>query len=455
MFLDEKAAAWVAFFVLREATVDSVTFGPDVFDPLLDSIPDNALVTDRQGRLVRANLGAQKTFGLSPGQVSRLVTDFFLFQSSEPTPDLGTLTAPFEDIFRKDDGEEIRVAVRVGPAGAERLLWLLTDLSREQDDRQHMIDFMADLTTAQARIREYTRQIEVFQKVVDGLNQGILLTDADERVSFMNAVARTLFGVSLQGRTSTDLRTLISTASKDGLEEITEGEVLILDEAQGRQTRCYLHVSPLSPDNPADRTLVWSLFELTEEISNTQAFIDYSAELADLNRRLQKKNEEIFRLSRTDVLTGVSNRRAILEMLEKTLESARTSGDRVAVVMLDIDRFKRLNDTRGHLMGDQVIRQVASIAQGVLGARAHIGRYGGEEFLLVVPPETVGQVQGLAEAVRAAVERDSQAQGVPVTVTLGVASSTSDHSTDALLAAADAALYRGKESGRNKVVVVS
>lgn len=434
----------------------SISGSPSV--AFLENLPDNALVTDDRGRLVQANGRARSMLALGTGPWTATLAELFPFRD----PDLGprALTGeeqpPFEDIARGLDGREYRVLVRVGPASPGSHLWLVTDLSREQNDRQGMIDYMADLTKAQNKIREYTRQIEVFRQVVNGMDQGIILTDADQKIVFANAFANDLFGRELAGKPVSEMTGLLSSAS-DGQKhhEVPRGEVLVLDEVRGRQTRCYLNVAPLSREDPTDHGLVWTYFELTEEIANTQAFIDFSAELAVMNRDLRIKNEQILHLSRTDVLTGMANRRSILEVLDKSVEFAVERRQDLSIVLLDIDRFKEVNDKRGHLAGDEAIRQVCTFASQVVGAYGTMGRYGGEEFLIVFPGIEKEQARVLAEEVRSAVQKGTIDKGFGVTVTLGVSGLKPEFSgdIDTLLSEADVALYQGKAAGRNRVVV--
>jgi diguanylate cyclase (GGDEF)-like protein len=422
-------------------------------DTYLESLPDNVLVTDHHGKLVQANERARETLALGAGPWTVTLTELFPFRDQDLGPSQGGDRLPFEDIARGLDGRELRVLVRVSAGEAGSQLWLVTDLTNVQDDRQGMIDFMADLTTAQAKIREYTRQIEVFRRIVDGMDQGIVLTDADQKVAFANAFANTLFGTNLGGLPVATLRNLISSASEGMPHDGLKGEVLVLDENRGRQTRCYLNVAPLSRDDDQDHNLVWTFFELTEEIANTQAFIDFSAELALLNRDLRKKHEEILHLSRTDVLTGIANRRSILEMLERAVEFGAAHGQDVSVILFDVDRFKEVNDQFGHLAGDDILRSICRFAGAALDQAGTLGRYGGEEFLVVLPGADLEQARILAEELRVAVQKGTQDQGRQATVTLGVAAFRKGQRVDELLSEADRALYQGKETGRNRVVV--
>jgi diguanylate cyclase (GGDEF)-like protein len=152
----------------------------------------------------------------------------------------------------------------------------------------------------------------------------------------------------------------------------------------------------------------------------------------------------------TDALTGVANRRELETSLERELVRAAHHDDGLAVVLVDLDRFKALNDTHGHQVGDQVLRCVGQVLAEEVGELGTVARYGGEEFAVVLP--RCGPVAGAAtaEQLRAAIERLSGP--VPVTASLGVATFPTDGSdVTALVRAADAALYEAKRQGRNRV----
>ncbi|NMM78256.1 GGDEF domain-containing protein [Acidovorax sp. SRB_14] len=162
------------------------------------------------------------------------------------------------------------------------------------------------------------------------------------------------------------------------------------------------------------------------------------------------------RLAAQDELTGVANRRAIIAALDRDVARAQRTREPMALMMLDVDHFKQVNDRHGHLAGDAVLRTVAGVLRQRVRAQDIIGRYGGEEFLVVLPDTTQEGAHDLAlqlcEAVQAA---PCQWDGVPipVTVSIGVVGgrlAASDH-WDLLVHAADSALYRAKQGGRNRV----
>ena len=157
-----------------------------------------------------------------------------------------------------------------------------------------------------------------------------------------------------------------------------------------------------------------------------------------------------------DVLTGIWNRGAVLDLLHRELERAARAKTATSVLMLDLDHFKKINDTHGHMTGDVVLREVANrIAQSVRSYDL-VGRYGGEEFLVVLPACDKAEVERSANRIRLAIASApilTASSEIPVTASIGAAVIAGDAAAsekDALLAA-DKALYEAKNSGRNRV----
>lgn len=159
-----------------------------------------------------------------------------------------------------------------------------------------------------------------------------------------------------------------------------------------------------------------------------------------------------------DVLTGVPNRKALVDQLHRTLAQASREQRPVAVLMLDIDRFKRVNDTWGHVAGDAVLAAVAQCLKGGLRAQDFMGRYGGEEFLVVLPGTGEAGAATLAEHLRTRVERlvvPWEPEDIRVTISIGVhvLPQAEPAQMQAAIDAADHAMYAAKRTGRNRVVV--
>lgn len=178
--------------------------------------------------------------------------------------------------------------------------------------------------------------------------------------------------------------------------------------------------------------------------------------LGESNRELQAAYERIEGLAMRDELTGAYNRRYLMEVLAR--ESARAERLRrpLTLCLLDVDHFKSVNDTLGHAAGDAVLRKLPEILAAATRGGDVVGRFGGEEFLLVLPDTDARGGGALAERARAAVEA-ADLPGLPagrrVTVTIGLAQLAAGENFHGALARADRALYAGKAGGRNRVAV--
>ncbi len=180
--------------------------------------------------------------------------------------------------------------------------------------------------------------------------------------------------------------------------------------------------------------------------------------LAAQNEQLEKLNRRLFEESRKDPLTNLGNRLRLNEDLDVLQARAERYGHNYAVVLCDVDRFKRYNDHYGHLAGDGVLRRVAGAIANQRRSGDTAYRYGGEEFLVILPEQPIEAATAAADRLRRAVEdlriphETNRPHGI-VTVSVGVAAVSAGHPTsaDELLKQADTALYKSKEAGRNRV----
>ncbi len=178
----------------------------------------------------------------------------------------------------------------------------------------------------------------------------------------------------------------------------------------------------------------------------------------DLLRVYAQRYEQIKELSTIDPVTGLHTRRSITDVLTREWQRARRYDTQLAVMMADLDHFKRINDTYGHPAGDAVLNGVSKLLMRNLRATDAAGRYGGEEILVVLSQIGVQSGAIVAERWRKAAQRASfragDAREISVTVSIGVASIRSDYrSPEELVGAADSMLYRAKNSGRNRVEI--
>ena len=174
--------------------------------------------------------------------------------------------------------------------------------------------------------------------------------------------------------------------------------------------------------------------------------------------RLDETQKRLRHIAMTDELTGLKNRRHIMEQMNKEYQRAVRTGGTLSLILLDIDNFKKVNDSFGHAFGDRVLRAVAQEMLGGLRSYDLLGRIGGEEFLIASPGSTLDDAAGLAERIRQKIKSrkiPDRTQEITVTVSAGVTSlSEQDATADAILQRADDALYLAKQQGRDRVVSV-
>ena len=196
------------------------------------------------------------------------------------------------------------------------------------------------------------------------------------------------------------------------------------------------HVQPFPHRVNGERAVVWIARNIT---------------------RRKLLEEELLQASQTDPLTQTANRRHLMEVLEEHFEEFRRYRHPMAMIMFDLDHFKQLNDRHGHLTGDAVLRSLCKACKSLLRANDLLARFGGEEFVIVLPNTTAAQAASTAERMRThlseAVARELGDE-LAVTVSLGVSELLhSDSNYEQVMHRGDQALYRAKRAGRNRVVV--
>jgi len=180
-------------------------------------------------------------------------------------------------------------------------------------------------------------------------------------------------------------------------------------------------------------------------------------QIADRTADLRAANERLFELATIDPLTGCTNRRHFVERANELILLSRRPGLPITLAIMDLDEFKRVNDTYGHPAGDEVLRMIGRTGRVHMRATDLLGRIGGEEFALMMPNTAIDGAAHFAERLREAIgDEKAQIEGnqVGITVSLGVAEMRPNESFEQLYARADAALYAAKEAGRNRVVSV-
>ena len=369
----------------------------------------------------------------------------------------------------------------------------------EQDE---LDEALRDLAGA---IRERTERAATLAKLTQRINEGLVLEDVLDQVydSFFSLIPYDRIGLALleDDRKIVRARWARSEASRvklgpgyaaalagSSLEEVirtghprilndleayleanpgSDSTRLIVEEGMRSSLTCplivkgepvgFLYFSSTRPD-AYDETHQDLFMQIADQLATIVEKSRLYDELLRLNERLQETMDALERLATRDSLTGLWNRRSILELLQRELARCAREGRTLAAVMVDIDHFKRVNDEIGHLAGDEVLREVTHRVGSSLRSADVLGRLGGEEFLFILSPadeESAREVMERARLACAAAPIASDSSSFEVTVSLGAAVVAAGRGEDlsAVLRAADRALYRAKHSGRNRCEV--
>lgn len=189
--------------------------------------------------------------------------------------------------------------------------------------------------------------------------------------------------------------------------------------------------------------------QLVVNLQDSERRLEQEVELR--TQELVEKNHALEQLSITDPLTGIFNRIKLHEVLEQETERGRRYGTPLSLLIIDVDFFKSINDTYGHPVGDKVLREITQLLQRHCRSSDTLGRWGGEEFLVICPETSLEGALSFGELLRTKIADCHFSTRIAATISIGVAQIETDHSVDALLETADSALYEAKNSGRNCV----
>jgi len=284
-----------------------------------------------------------------------------------------------------------------------------------------------------ARTRELDQARRFAEQLVEVIPTPLWYRDASGATRLINRAFRALFGDSERGGGAEPPLDTSDGALLAGAESLVEFEAAFTDDAGGR------------------RTVMVAKGALTEGDGAPAGIVGVMTDISE-RKALEGK---LTRLATTDPLTAAANRRHFLGEAEQEMERADRYGRPLAVVMIDIDHFKAVNDGYGHAAGDAVLAAAAAACHALLRDVDCFGRIGGEEFALLLPETTLAGAMEVAERLRQAIAASEVAFGdrsLRVTASLGIAErGDGDSDFDALLARADVALYRAKAAGRDRI----
>ena len=305
---------------------------------------------------------------------------------------------------------------------------------------------------------------ERVKKALDTLAEGLLIINTDGEIVFSNAEFATTAGIASEDLAGQNCNTL-----KWQLEdnqtlpwnellrggEMPTGATVKLNTGFEQLSTFTVNATPIIASANEIRGALVTFNDITEvEIKNAE-LRNANSKLKDSQLEIKKQNKELEYLATRDPLTGSLNRRSFFTGFDSLFDEASKNGDELTCIMTDIDHFKSVNDTHGHGVGDDVIKYLADVLADHARPNDLVGRFGGEEFCVVLPETPINEAYTIAEKIRLTIEQGVNADffdKCQITASFGVASLQFNPDTPSVMVEhADKALYVSKESGRNQV----
>ncbi len=298
-------------------------------------------------------------------------------------------------------------------------------------------------------LRDLAESEKKIRTVTDVAQDGIIMIDSKGCVVLWNPATETIFGYSEEEVLGRDVHDLlvVDEKTREGIEQSMK------QLARTGQGGALNHLNEVTTKRKTGET-----FHAELSIAAFKSGGEWRAvaTVRDITQR-KKAEEELRRLATTDSLTGLFNRRRFIEVAEREFSRAKRYGDALSMIMLDADKFKAVNDTYGHDVGDFVLKSLASVGRSMLRDIDAFGRVGGEEFMVLLPSTPREGAVLAAEKLRAAIAGTVASTGkgdIHFTVSLGVTSLRKDtENVDMMFKEADEALYLAKNNGRNRVEI--
>jgi diguanylate cyclase (GGDEF)-like protein/PAS domain S-box-containing protein len=333
----------------------------------------------------------------------------------------------------------------------------------------------ANLEREIAERKQVERELEIQRdfatQIINNMGQGLTVTNAEGRFEYVNPAYARLFGYKseeLIGKSPADVT--VSQDQKTLEKQIAqrrEGKISTYESRLSRPDGSMAHVLitgvPRERDGQYDGSIA-VITDLTEQKRIEDELRRAKVELELTNQKLEQALVRERQLSRTDSLTGINNRGALFELATLKFNVAMRYRIPFSVILFDVDYFKQINDTFGHAVGDRALQYITQVVCGQIRSADVIGRYGGDEFMILLPQSSAREAARLAERIHANISEiriETEKGSLPLTISLGIAQAIygnrydmQDDTLEKLFVRVDQALYAAKQAGRNRTMLL-
>lgn len=420
------------------APVELLTKKIEQLQTILDHVGAYVFTKDWQGKYTFANKMVCDLFGKPLEKIlGRTDEDFFDLSVSNQLRVNDRRVLDYGELIER---EETNVMVATGET---RIYWSVKMPLRDVSGVIHgMCGISTDITDRLKLESKVVEQKQLLDTILNNIDSHVYMKDRQRRYLFVNQHTASLFGYpqeKIVGRCDSELMPEEDAARFAEMDRkvFERGEKICGEETFTDANDILRHY--------------WSIKVPLFKEGKVNSYVGISTDITDIITL----KEQFRHLAHTDSLTTIANRRHLLDEVELELKRNRRRGGSFAVLMFDIDRFKEVNDIYGHATGDRTLIAVADICKRNLRAVDLLGRYGGDEFVAVLPETNLVSALVVAERIRQAVYRTEvdcdQGAMITVSISIGLTIATPESTLDILLGKADAALYGAKRHGRNCV----
>ena len=409
---------------------------------------DSVFIIDfRSGTIVDVNRVAQQQHGYSyeelVGNTLSLIKsdDFSLEAWKESVQDLETETLlNYQHRHRRKDGSVFPVdiyATLIAYKGEKYIISTVHDITKEEHYR-----------------RELRGQKEFLDTVLANIKDGVLTCDAEGNLTYMNPASRVFYGFDEESELvcPSEQSTLFHV---DGTTPLSHEEMPFVQALHKGEIHEVEMV--IAPENRAPRYVVangQAIYDATGEKTGAVVSIHDITKRKAAQEALAQQAEEMKHLANTDPLTGIANRLKFNTILDHHVALSGRYSNALSLLYFDIDHFKKINDTYGHKVGDGVLIEIVELIKALLRQSDLLARWGGEEFVVILPETSIEQAKVIAEKLRSCIETHLFMNVSDLTCSFGVTQLRGDDTEQSFLIRADKALYQAKEVGRNRVVAL-
>lgn len=405
----------------------------------VDSIGSFIFMKDCYGRYTYANQRVQALFGLPMDAI--VGRDDSAFFSLDVSRDLRVNDETVLNHGRTVESEEHNV---IANTGEERWYWSVKrPLFNADGSIRGMAGISTDITE-KIQLEEALREKQkLLETVLDHSPACIYLKDTDRRYVYLNQQTASLYGHEAE--------TIIGRRDEDVMPSADAENCRHLDERIMATCEPQSNEDEVSDQHGSARIYETHKVPLINDDGTLTGFIGFSRDMTE-TRRLQ---QELERMAHEDQLTGLPNRRRTERILKEEINRSHRSGQPLSLLALDLDHFKWVNDQHGHDVGDQVLVQIGVTLSERLRSTDTLGRWGGEEFFVILPETGAEGARQVAESLRQTSVSRVQVGDTPVTISVGVTEYKHTEGLRAFIQRADSILYEAKYSGRNQVSLIS